>query len=112
MSLTYKELEKEVEERIDSMFPKKNCFIQTLPGNVVLPRKYMEIGDKIRNLETYPDDVWLVSYPRTGSTWAQEMIWLLGNGLDYDGARQMQQVRCPLMELSALFSEDHHDWVV
>lgn len=112
MTLTYKELEKEVEERIDSMFPKKNCFIQTLPGNVVLPRKYMEIGEKIRNLETYADDVWLVSYPRTGSTWAQEMIWLLGNGLDYDGARQMQQVRCPLMELSALFGEDHHDWVV
>lgn len=111
MKLTFKELEKDVAENIDSFYPKKGCFIEVLPGNVIVPRKFAEIGESIRNLTTYPDDVWLVSYPRTGSTWAQEMIWLLGNKLDFEGTKQMQQIRSPIVELSALFSEDHHEWV-
>lgn len=111
MDLVFKELDKEVGERIDALFPKQNCFIEVLPKNIILPRKFVEIGESIRNLKTYSDDVWMVSYPRTGSTWAQEMIWLLGNNLDFEGAKQMVQLRSPLIELSALFSEDHHDWV-
>ncbi|XP_013114284.1 luciferin sulfotransferase [Stomoxys calcitrans] len=111
MELTYKELNRDIAERIDSFYIDKNCFIEVLPGNVIVPRKYMEIGESIRNLKTYPDDVWVVSYPRTGSTWAQEMIWLLGNHLDFEGAKKMQQIRSPVVELSALFSVDHHEWV-
>lgn len=112
MDLMFKELDKEIAERIDSLFPIKNCFIEILPTNTILPRQFLEIGESIRNLETYTDDIWMVSYPRTGSTWAQEMIWLLGNNLDFEGAKQMMQLkRTPLIELSALFSEDHHDWV-
>ena len=33
-----------------------------------------------------PRDIWLVSPPKNGNTWAQEMIWLLANDLDYAGA--------------------------
>ena len=47
-----------------------------------------------------------------GSTWAQEMIWLLGNNLDFEGAKQIQQIRSPLLELTAIFSVDHHEWLV
>lgn len=111
MELKYQELDKAIAERIDAMFPKKNCFISVSPGNVILPRQFMNIGESIRNLKTYTDDVWLVSYPRTGSTWAQEMVWLLGNHLNYEQAKQMQQLRAPLIELSALYSEDHYEWV-
>lgn len=34
-----------------------------------------------------PRDIWLVSPPRTGTTWTSEMIWLLANDLDYEGAK-------------------------
>lgn len=71
-----------------------------------MPSKFQEIGEDIKKFEIRSDDVWLLSYPRTGSTWAQEMIWLLGNNLDYEGAKNIQQVRTPLLELSAIFSED------
>lgn len=27
-----------------------------------------------------------------GSTWAQEMVWLIGHDLDYEGAKSLQQV--------------------
>lgn len=46
-----------------------------------------------------------------GSTWAQEMVWLLGNKLDYEGASKLQTLRTPLLELTAILDEDHNDWL-
>jgi hypothetical protein len=49
--------------------------------------------------------------PLPGSTWAQELIWLLGNNLNYDGAKVIQQIRAPLLELSTIFFDDHKGWL-
>ncbi|XP_058812239.1 luciferin sulfotransferase [Topomyia yanbarensis] len=106
MKIEYRTLETELNERLDTFFCKKNSLIEVNPGGVLMPTKFQEIGEDILNLEIRKDDVWLLSYPRTGSTWAQEMVWLLGNNLDYEGAKNIQQVRTPLLELSAIFSED------
>ena len=32
-------------------------------------------------------DVWLVTPPKCGTTWTQEMVWLLANDLDYEAAK-------------------------
>ncbi|XP_058454540.1 luciferin sulfotransferase [Malaya genurostris] len=106
MTIEYRTLETELSGRLDKFFSKKNSLIEVNPGKVFMPTKFQEIGEDILNLEIRTDDVWLLSYPRTGSTWAQEMVWLLGNNLDYEGAKSVQQVRTPLLELSAIFSED------
>ncbi|GLH08697.1 Sulfotransferase [Gryllus bimaculatus] len=63
------------------------------------------------NLTVHADDTWLVSYPRTGSTWAQEMVWCIGNDLNFEGAKQLQQLRCPLLELTAVLAHDHGEWM-
>lgn len=42
------------------------------------------MAEKIKSFEVYDDDVWLVTYPRSGTTWCQEMICLLKNSLDYE----------------------------
>ena len=34
-----------------------------------------------------PRDVWVVTPPKCGTTWTQEMVWLLANDLDYEGAK-------------------------
>ncbi|XP_055376533.1 luciferin sulfotransferase [Condylostylus longicornis] len=111
MKFSYKNVDQHVAEKLYNFFPVQNCFIEVNPGKVILPRKYIDIGQSILDLPIHSDDVWLISYPRTGSTWAQEMIWLLGNGLDFEGAKQIQQIRSPLLELTAIFGEDHHEWV-
>lgn len=46
-----------------------------------------------------------------GSTWAQEMVWLLGNNLDYEGAKNIQTLRSPLLEMTAIMYEDYKEWV-
>lgn len=47
----------------------------------------------------------------SGSTWAQELIWLLCNNLDFEGAKKPQFIRSPLLELSALFAINHNEWL-
>lgn len=98
---------------LDKLFQKdKGVFVEVHPGNVVLPKKFCDMSDQILNLPVRHDDIWLVSYPRTGSTWAQEIVWLLCNNLDFEGCRgQLQATRAPLLELSALFHDDHEDFL-
>lgn len=45
-----------------------------------------ELLDAAYNYPLDPRDIWLISPPKNGNTWAQEMIWLLANDLDYAGA--------------------------
>lgn len=39
------------------------------------------------------------------------MVWLLANNLNYEGAKQLQPLRTPLVELTAIIYEDHRDWL-
>lgn len=55
-----------VGEKLDSFFQRKNCFIQVNPGHVIMPKKYQDISDEIINSDVRQDDVWMISYPRTG----------------------------------------------
>ncbi|CAG9801246.1 unnamed protein product [Chironomus riparius] len=75
--------------------PKKVC---------VLPRKYVDQDlERIKNMEIFPDDVWVVTYPKCGTTWTQEMVWMIGHNLDYETALKIpQDDRFPFLELSSI----------
>ncbi|XP_063369015.1 luciferin sulfotransferase [Cydia amplana] len=109
-NLTFSKLDKETGELLDRMFEKKDCMVEINPGRVILPADYMTIGQDILDMEVLENDVWMCSYPRTGSTWCQEMVWLIGHDLDYDGAKSLQQIRCPLVELSCIMVAGHSEW--
>ncbi|CAH0763346.1 unnamed protein product [Diatraea saccharalis] len=38
------------------------------------------------------------------------MVWLIGHDLDYEGAKSLQQIRCPLVELSSIMKQGHAEW--
>lgn len=102
-------------DALAKLFNKQDVFVQVHPGKVVMPKKFCDMSDEILKLPVRKDDIWLISYPRTGSTWAQEIVWLLCNNMDFDGCKnQMQAERAPLLELSAVFQYDHSsflEWV-
>lgn len=64
----------------------------------VLTSRYSKFADKIRSFEIYSDDIWVLSYPKTGTTWTQEMVWLICNNLDYKGAEILLDTRFPFIE--------------
>ena len=66
MSLTFSTVEGPIGEKLDEMFKVKTSFLRVNPGRCLLPPQYVFIAKRIRDLEIRYDDVWIVSYPRTG----------------------------------------------
>lgn len=64
----------------------------------VLTPRYSNFAEKIRNFKINSDDTWVLSYPKTGTTWTQEMVWLICNNLDYKGAEILVDIRFPFLE--------------
>lgn len=66
----------------------------------VIPRKMVDqYLERIQKMEVYEDDVWIVSFPKCGTTWTQEMLWMLNNNLDYKKAEKVKQHdRFPFIE--------------
>lgn len=55
--------------------------------------------EEVKNMEIYEDDIWVISFPKSGTTWTQEMTWLIGNNLDFETAKKRNLYdRFPLLE--------------
>ena len=61
--------------------------------------------EQMEELYNYPldeRDVWVVTPPKCGTTWSQEMIWLIANDFDYEGAKTLlMPERCALYQLAS-----------
>ncbi|XP_015594906.1 amine sulfotransferase [Cephus cinctus] len=70
---------------------------------VCLPEYYKKFADAIEDMEVRDDDVWVCSFPKTGTTWTQEMIWCIANDLDFDQSKVLLSERFPFLDHSPLF---------
>ncbi|KAJ0177433.1 hypothetical protein K1T71_007442 [Dendrolimus kikuchii] len=59
-------------------------FVRVGPENYLMPGNYQDHATAIYNLEVRPDDIWIVTFTRAGTTWMQELAWLVANNLDYE----------------------------
>nr|BAM19897.1 sulfotransferase [Papilio xuthus] len=54
-----------------------------------------------------PDDIFVASFPRSGTTWTQELVWLLASDLDYSKAAAIPlQARYTFLEFSMYLSKE------
>ncbi|XP_061397489.1 sulfotransferase 1E1-like [Musca vetustissima] len=66
-----------------------------------------EFLNKVHNLEIFEDDVWLVTLPKCGTTWMQELLWLVLNDFDFARATEEHlEIRSPFLEFDYLVNED------
>ena len=82
LPLKWGELSKEDKELNETNFESgiNTDFIRYENG-VVLTRYYTQfMADRIYNFEVRADDIWVVSYPKTGTTLSLEMVWMIVNG--------------------------------
>lgn len=63
-------------------------FVQVGPEKYFFPHKFRASAKDFWNFEARKDDVWVATFPRSGTTWTQEMVWMIANDLDYKRAEQ------------------------
>ncbi|XP_021926131.1 sulfotransferase family cytosolic 1B member 1-like isoform X2 [Zootermopsis nevadensis] len=78
-------------------------YVRVGPNKVLMPVYYLKFADRIENMEVRDSDVWVVSHPKTGTTWTQEMAWVIGTDLDFEGAKVPLPERFPFLDHTPLF---------
>ncbi|KAI5632733.1 sulfotransferase domain-containing protein [Phthorimaea operculella] len=58
-------------------------FVHVGQKRYTLPHKFKEEAAKIYNMPIRSDDVFVATFPRSGTTWTQELVWMVANDLDY-----------------------------
>ncbi|XP_058451745.1 luciferin sulfotransferase [Malaya genurostris] len=65
----------------------KTGFVQVGDDKWFFPSKYEQAAEHFYGFEARSSDVWVASFPRSGTTWTQEMVWMICNNLDAQAAR-------------------------
>lgn len=78
---------KEVHDKLINVYQgQPDGFVQVGPEKFVLFTAYKDFADVIYNFEARHDDVFVSTHPRSGTTWTQELVWLICNDFDYETA--------------------------
>jgi len=72
------------------------------PHNFVSVPDYAYNAEKLYNFEPRKEDVWIMTFPKSGTTWMQEMVWLLTHNNDFEKAKTSLHVRSPFFEMAYL----------
>ena len=63
------------------------------------PEIMVSVLNDIKEFQTRPSDVWVASFPKSGTTWLQEMIYLIENDCDFTKAKaKTLEERSPFIE--------------
>ncbi|KAF2893636.1 hypothetical protein ILUMI_12537 [Ignelater luminosus] len=98
------EVGKIIEEGMISAFCTK--YIMVGQDRTVFASYYLQYAEKLKKFEVYDDDVWVASFPKAGTTWTQEMVWMIANNLDFQGAKQSLRERFPFLEISTILKRE------
>lgn len=84
--------------------PDINCGLEILKlvrkfNRIVLPSSFDKYIKQIWELNVFEDDIWVITYPKCGTTWTQEAVWQICNDVDIDvrGKVSIRQ-RFPFLE--------------
>uniref|UniRef100_A0A336MW82 CSON007198 protein n=1 Tax=Culicoides sonorensis TaxID=179676 RepID=A0A336MW82_CULSO len=72
-------------------------------NSIILPKEFEKYIEQIWKLPVYEDDIWVITYPKCGTTWTQEAVWQICNGVDIDGRGKVSlRERFPFLEIQSV----------
>ena len=77
--IKWKELDGEAKRMIEA-----NCTRDHVQydNGLVMPRYFAEtMAERVNNFDVREDDIWVVSFPKTGTTLTLEMVWMIVNNM-------------------------------
>ena len=78
-------------------------FVNLMPYNSIFPKSFLSYEKPIKDFEVRDDDIYVVTFPKCGTTWTQEMVWNICNGCDLEKAKSVPlDKRMPFIEISGL----------
>uniref|UniRef100_A0A0K8UXW4 Sulfotransferase 1 family member D1 n=2 Tax=Bactrocera latifrons TaxID=174628 RepID=A0A0K8UXW4_BACLA len=73
---------------------------------------FQPVLDRVHNFEVREDDVWIVTSTKCGTTWTQEMTWLILNNFDFEKAKTDDlTIRSPFLEFNGVVPNVPHDTI-
>ncbi|XP_018007023.1 sulfotransferase 1C4 [Hyalella azteca] len=74
------------------------------PSGTIVTHDYKHFIDEIYNFKFRPDDVLVMTYPKCGTTWCQEIVWNMRNNpnLDHPNPEEPLLSRSPFIEADML----------
>ncbi|XP_023322586.1 sulfotransferase 1C3 [Eurytemora carolleeae] len=69
---------------------------------MIIPRTYLKFMDDMYNFPVKKDDIWIVTYPKCGTTWMQETVSMLINNVDQEYGKLPQIFRSPFLDIDTL----------
>lgn len=73
-------------------------YVYVGPKQYLLNDRYRKDAELLWNFKVRPDDIWITTFPRSGTTMTQELIWLITNNFNYEGAAAKLEMRFPYFE--------------
>ncbi|KAK4304354.1 hypothetical protein Pmani_023682 [Petrolisthes manimaculis] len=85
-------------------FPGYNNIIKVSPQEWWLPSHFLNFAAGYRNFKVRNDDVFVMSFPKCGSTWMSEVVWNMKANPDVDHTKAQipDTLRAPFFELDML----------
>ena len=89
-------LSDETKERLLHVFRIDPKWSKTKPGYWILPCSIN--FEKIKEFQIYEDDIWIITTAKSGTTWMQELAWLIMHDIDIGKSKCDQYFRCSFLE--------------
>ena len=88
----------------NTVLEKGQSFVRTIPGHVTVPAAFQKFQHRFKNWKVRPDDIYVLTFAKNGTTWTQELVWLLQNDCNFEQAKNITlDKRFPFMDFPVLY---------
>ena len=83
--------------------------VRSSPHLINVRRSIMYNYMRVFTMKIRPDDVWIVTHPKCGTTWMQEMAWNITTGVDLEAAEKPLFGRSPFIDMVMIRGMDKEE---